>query len=93
MMFAYGVFIVFNMADHNLLLEKLPHYGIYVIVGRRVHAPPPFSKIPPFLEIQDVPTFYKLIKKIKVLKNSFNKFVYNFNPQSILILEEYLQKW
>ena len=54
---------------------------------------PPFSKIPPFLEIQDVPTFHRSIGKTKVLKNSFNQFVYNFYPQSILILGECLQKW
>ena len=55
--------------------------------------PPPFSKIPPFLEIQDVPTFHRSIGKTKVLNNSCNPFVYSFFPQSILILEERLQKW
>ena len=49
--------------------------------------------IPPFLEIQDGPTFYRPIGKTKVLKHSFNRFAYNFYSQSILILEEYLQKW
>ena len=71
------------------------------IVGKGVHTPPfldqppppSFSKIPPFLEIQDVPTFYRPIRKTKVLKDSFSRFVYDFYPQSILILEEYLQKW
>ena len=58
------------------------------------HTPSPlFSKIPPFLEIQDVPTFYRPIGKTKVLNDFFNLFIYNFHPQSILILEEYLQKW
>ena len=57
------------------------------------HPPPPFSKIPPFLEIQDVPTFHMSIGKTKVLNNSCNQFVYNFYPQSILILEECLEKW
>ena len=33
------------------------------------------------------------IEKTKVLNDSFNQFVYNFYPQSILILEEYLQEW
>ena len=51
--------------------------------------PTPPSKIPPFLEIQDVPTFFRLIGKTKVLKDSFNQFADNFYPQSILILEEY----
>ena len=46
----------------------------------------------PLLEIQDVPTFYLPIGKTKVLKDSFNQFVYNFYPKSILILEQYLQK-
>ena len=54
---------------------------------------PPFSKIPPFLEIQDVPTFHSFIRKTKVLNNSCNQFVCNFYPQSILALEECLQKW
>ena len=55
--------------------------------------PPPFSKIPPFLEIQDVPTFHRFIRKRKVLNNFCNQFVCNFYPQSILVLEECLQKW
>ena len=44
----------------------------------------------PFLEVQDVLTFYRPIWKTKVLNDSFNQFVYKFFPQSILILEEYL---
>ena len=40
------------------------------IVGKGAHAPPPFSKIPPFLEIQDVPTSHRSIRKTKVLNNS-----------------------
>ena len=55
--------------------------------------PPFFSKITPFLEIQDVPTLFRIIRKTKVLKDSFNQFADNFYAQSILILEEYLQKW
>ena len=53
---------------------------IYIhIVGKGVHTPkfldqPPFSTIPPFLEIQDVPTFYRPIRKTKVLKDSFNSY-------------------
>ena len=42
--------------------------------------------------IQDVPTFYRPTGKTKVLNYSFNQFVYNFYPQSILILKEYLLK-
>ena len=49
--------------------------------------------IPLFLEIQDVPNFYKPIRKTKVLEDSFNQFIYNFYPKSTLILEQYLQKW
>ena len=52
-----------------------------------------FSKIPPFLEIQDVPTFYRPLGKTKVRKDSFNQFVYHFYPKSILNLKEYLQNW
>ena len=55
--------------------------------------PPLFSKITLFLEIQDVLNLHRPIVKAKVLKDVFNWFVYNFYPQSILILEEYLQKW
>ena len=55
--------------------------------------PPPFSKILPFLEIQDVPTFHRSIGKTKVLNKSCKQFVYNLYPHSILILEECLQKW
>ena len=54
---------------------------------------PPFFKIPPFLEIQDVSTFHRFIEKTKVLNNSCNRFVYNFSPQSISGLEECLEKW
>ena len=49
--------------------------------------------IPPFLDIQGVPTFYRSIGKAKVLNESFNRLLYKFYPQSILILEEYLLKW
>ena len=67
------------------------------MVGKGVIPPPlfqinpPFSKIPPFLEIQDVPTFHRSIGKTKELNNSCNQFVYNFYPQSILVLEECLK--
>ena len=66
----------------------------YFIVGKGGHTPPPsFSEIPLFVEIQDVPTFYRFIGKAKVLNNSCNQFVSNSYPQSILVLEECLQKW
>ena len=55
--------------------------------------PPLFLRFPAFLEIQDVPTFHRFIGKTKVLNNYCNQFVYNFYSQSILILEECLQKW
>ena len=63
------------------------------IVGKGGHTPCPFSKIPPFLKIQDVPTFHRPLRKTKVLNNSCNQFVYHFYPQSILVLEESFQKW
>ena len=52
-----------------------------------------FLRFPPFLEIQDALTFHRSIRKTKVLNNSCNQFVYHFYPQSILVLEECLQKW
>ena len=72
------------------------------IVGKGGHTPPSFqdnaplllfSKILLFLDIQDVPTFHRFIGKTKVLNNSCNQFVCSFYPQSILVLEERLQKW
>ena len=73
---------------------KTSQPGDINIVGEGVHTPPPpFSKIPPFLEIQYVPIFHRPIGKPKVLNDSFNRFVYKFYTQSILILEEYLLKW
>ena len=69
------------------------------IVGKGGYTPPfldqpPFSKIPPsFLEIQDVLTFHRSLRKTKVLNNSCNQFVYHFYPQSILVLKECLQNW
>ena len=62
-------------------------------IGKGVIPPPFLDQPPPFLEIDDVPTFHRSIKKTKVLNNSCKQFVYNFYPQSILILEECLQKW
>ena len=59
------------------------------MVGKGDHTPP-FSRLSPFLEIQDVSTFYRAIGKAKILNHSFNRFVYNLYPQTILILEEYL---
>ena len=70
----------------------------YLVKGVIPPPPPPFLdqathfKDSPFLEIQDVPTFYGPIRKTKVLNESFNLFVYKFYLQSILILEEYLLK-
>ena len=71
---------------------------IYTIVRKGGHTPPflnqpTFFKKSPFLEIQDVPTFRRSIRKAKVLNNTCNHFEYNFYPESILILEECLQKW
>ena len=57
------------------------------IVGKGGHTapfldqPPPFLRFPPFLEIQDVPTFHRSIRKTKELNNSSNQFVYNFYPR------------
>ena len=63
------------------------------IVGKGGHTPPfssstpppppppplPLCKILPFLEIQDVPTFYRPIGKTKVLNEPFNRcFLVNF---------------
>ena len=46
-----------------------------VIVGKGAHTPPPFSVIPPFLEIHNVflfLTFYRPIGKTEVLNDCFN---------------------
>ena len=77
----------------NMHLQSATHCLGIVIVGKGVIPPPLFSKIPPFLEIQDVPTCHRSIGKTKELNNSCNQFVYNFYPQNILILEECLEKW
>ena len=44
-----------------------------------------------YLLPKEKPTFHRFIGKIKVLNNSWNRFVYNFYPQSILVLEECLK--
>ena len=82
----------------NISAAKAIVKGPQFIVGKEGQTPPflgqpPFSKVSPFLKIQDVPTFYKPIGKTKVLNDSFNRFVYKFYPQSILIFKEYLLKW
>ena len=64
-----------------------------IIVGKGGHTPPPLFKDSHFLQIQDVPTFHRSLRKTKVLNNYGNQFVYHFYPQSILVLEECLQKW
>ena len=85
--------------DNEFLRVKSLKAAWIYIVGKGGHTHLPFSrliplsKIPPFLEIQDIPNFYRPIGKIKVLNESFNQLLYKFHPQSILILEEYLLKW
>ena len=93
------MFVIKFMSQFKFQIIFLPKFStIFIcfklgitIVGKG--GQPLFSKIPPFLEIQVVPTFYRPIRKTKVLDDSINGFMYNFYPQSILILEEYLQKW
>ena len=64
-----------------------------IIVGKGGHTPPFLAQPPPpFLEIQDVPNFYRPIEKTKVLNESFNQLLSKFYLQSISILEEYLLK-
>ena len=72
----------------TLIVDK----GIILPFSRPTPAPP-FSKIPPFLEIQDVPNFYRSVGKKKVLNESFKRLLHKFYLQSILILEKYLLKW
>ena len=67
--------------------------GSYPPFSRSTQINPPFSKILPFLEMQDFPTFHRSIRKTEVLNKSCKQFVYNLYPQSILILEECLQTW
>ena len=98
--FAYLESMLFQYINNYIYIHTYDtNTHIYIIVGKGGHPSPlfqintPFSKIPLFLEIQDVPTFHRLIKKTKVLNNFCNRFVYNFYPQSILVLEECLKKW
>ena len=68
---------------------------VFNIVGKRGHTPPSrISKIPRFLEIQDVPSpFIGLSGKQKYWMNRLTNFYRNFTHiQSILTLEEYLLK-
>ena len=61
--------------------------GAMNIVGKGGHTFPFLDQPPPpFLEIQDFPTFDRSFRKTKVLINSCNQFVYHFHPQSILVL-------
>ena len=60
----------------------------WITVGKGGHTPPLFFlRFSLFLEIQDVPTFHRSMRKAKVLNNSCNQLVYNSYPQSILILD------
>ena len=89
-----NVFIITGLTCSNKYVKQLvlinhscslPGYRLNGgIVGKGFQTPPPFldpslfSMIPSFLEIQDVPTFYNPIDKRKVLKDIFNRVVYNF---------------
>ena len=84
---------LFNVRTCLPILVEPIDLGNSVIIFLGHLLPPPFSSILPFLELQDVPTFYRPLRKTKVLNNLFNQFVYKFYPQFILILEEYLLKW
>ena len=54
--------------DIEYIMKSTKHY----IVGHTPPRPPPFSEILPFLEILDVPTFYRPIEKTRSLNDSFN---------------------
>ena len=71
---------------------KICDVVIGIIFGKGGHTVP-FLKFPPFLEIQDVLTINRPIRKTKVLNESFNQLLCKFYPQRILIFEEYLLKW
>ena len=88
-----NVFVINGFVCSNKYVKQLvlinhslstPRYMLNrPIVGKGVHNPPfqitpPFSMIPPFLEVQDVPIFNNPIRKRKVLKDLFNRAVYNF---------------
>ena len=96
----HGEHITHDISVNNFFNKSINSFCYSkTIVGKGGHSHPftrsthPFSKIPPFLEIQDVPTFHRSIGKTKVLNNSCNQFLYSICPQSILILKECLQKW
>ena len=67
--FFYSCIYIYHVVRSNSLLENTK--SLKASVGKRAHTHP-FSKISPLLEIQNVPTFFRLIRKTKVLKDSFN---------------------
>ena len=83
-------------SPHKIVFSKrmtaLQTSRIVNVVGKGGNTPP-FLRLPPFLEIQDVPIFHRFLGKTKVLNNSCNQFVYHFYLESILVLKECLQKW
>ena len=58
--------LIETLSKHNMKVS-ITRFCVYLyihIVGKGGHTPPPlFSRSTPFLEIQDVPTFYLPIKK------------------------------
>ena len=104
MVISYENVIERHYKDYRYFYQTRFKNNLNSIVGKGGHTPPPpFSKSNPpflrlrpplpFLEIQEVLTFHRSPRKTKVLNNSYNQFVYHFYPQSILVLEEFLQKW
>ena len=96
--YIYIYIYIYSCSDIASLYQEQTSLPKPCIVGKGGHTflflgQLPFSNIPLFLQIQDVPTFYRPIGKTKVLNHSFNQFVYKFYQQSLLILEEYLLKW
>ena len=80
-----------KLSDLHMLIKQmspsLPRN--FAIVGKGGHSPPPpasflgqppFSKICSFLEIQGFPTFYRPIRKTKVMNDFFNQFVCKLYP-------------
>ena len=71
------VTLLFLLTVNNDTFRYFFDAGVNYTLGKESHTAPVY-KITSFVEIQDVPIFYKPIVETKVLNDYFNIFVYNF---------------